>query len=90
MLFVDAGGKIAPVAKILGLLRITMGLFAATQFDDHPDAEARDIGIVDRTGDAIDRDLHIIVVGIVIGLLTRIASNRDSSSKVELSPTRVI
>ncbi len=88
MFFVYAGKVIAWLAIALGLIRISMGLFVATQYDGHADAIARYLGSVETSGDAIDQGLITLVIGVVVGLLAHIAGRRKHSPQPELHTAR--
>ncbi|WP_171234266.1 hypothetical protein [Ruegeria sp. HKCCA6837] len=88
MFFVHAGKVTAWLAIALGLIRVSMGLFVATQFDGQADAVARYLGKVEASGDAIDQGLITLVIGVVVGLLAHSAGRRKRSPQSELLATR--
>ena len=72
------GKLIAWTMVLFGCVRIGMGWWVATSFiepDAYAAATARYIGS-GTTGDAIDRGLVWILVGVVVGLLAHIAGRR--------------
>ncbi|WP_171239700.1 hypothetical protein [Ruegeria sp. HKCCA5491] len=69
---------VAWLAVLLGCLRIAMGLFVASQFpgaEENLAASKRYLATTN-SGDAIDQGIVILVVGVVIGFLVRIAKRR--------------
>ena len=72
-------GRLLAVALIsLGALKIGLGVYVARAFIDPTAYEAatrRYIGS-GTTGEAIDRVLTVIVLGVALGLLAKVAANR--------------
>ena len=77
MALVWIGTWISRIALILGILRLSLGFFVAFAFDTREGmiaASKRYLG-TSTSGEAIDQGMYMIIVGVVIGLLTRIAKN---------------
>jgi hypothetical protein len=76
MLFTWLGKIAAWLAVLLGSLRIGMGLFVASIDDPEQYAFAvkRYLGSASSSGEAIDRGINVIVIGIALGVLTEISS----------------
>ena len=75
MIFVKLGNLLAWTLLILGIVRAGIGWFVAFTFTDPTEfaaAQARYIGS-GTTGQAVEQGLMWAAIGIVIGLLVRIA-----------------
>lgn len=73
MLFTRAGGLVAWVVVIYGLLRIALGV-AVIQSSDPTAAAARYLGS-GSGGAAIDKGIMAVIVGICIGVLVEISKS---------------
>ncbi|CUH41572.1 hypothetical protein RUM4293_00446 [Ruegeria atlantica] len=74
------GSIIAWIAVILGSIRMGMGWYVASQFpgtEENLAASKRYLATAN-SGDAIDQGTIILIAGVVIGLLVRIAKRRSS------------
>ena len=72
-----AGTWIYRIILILGVLRLSLGFYVALAFETHEGmiaASKRYLG-TSTSGEAIDQGIYMIIAGVVIGLLTRIAKN---------------
>ena len=77
MVIIWIGTWISRIALILGILRLSLGFFVAFAFDTREGmiaASKRYLG-TSTSGEAIDRGMYMIIAGVVIGLLAKIAKN---------------
>lgn len=79
-------GRIAAWGLVIfGALRVAMGLWVATAFEDQATFEAATARYIGSgtTGDAIDRGVMMIGAGILFGLLAKIAAEVSYQEEYE-------
>ena len=82
MIFTRLGAIIAYIGLGMGILRVAMGIFIATMFDDansYAAASKRYLGSAS-TGEAIDTGVFYIVVSVALGVLCEISKNRKTGT----------
>lgn len=74
-MFVKLGKLIAGLLLIYGALRLVMGIWVATAFESRESmlAASRRYLATENSGDAIDQGMILIVAGVILGLLAKIA-----------------
>jgi uncharacterized membrane protein len=75
--YVKLGQFIAAALIFLGAIRFALGLWVASTFDTQEGmtAASRRYLATNNSGEAIDQALWMIVAGVVVGLLAKIATN---------------
>ena len=78
MFFIKSGSVIAWILVAAGSVRLAMGFFVALGFegDKYIAASKRYLGSTN-SGEAIDQGFMLLVAGVVIGLIVKIAKNHD-------------
>lgn len=82
MIFTRLGTIIAYVGLGLGILRVAMGFFIATVFNDadsYVAASKRYLGSAS-TGEAIDSGVFYIVVSVALGVVCEISKSRKTGA----------
>lgn len=82
MIFTRLGTIIAYIGVGLGILRVAMGFFIATMFDDansYAAASRRYLGSAS-TGEAIDTGIICIVVSVALGVLCEVSKSRKTDA----------
>ena len=73
------GTWVSRIALALGAIRLSLGFFVAFVFDTHESmiaASKRYLG-TSTSGEAIDQGIKVLIVGLVIGLLVKIAKKNQ-------------